>query len=81
MIPALAFLPLEEDEPAFDMVFEEVTCEVDFLSLQDDVPKKIDLLASVFEKTCLGHIIGSTHRPTVQLLVWNQLVSPIDGFA
>ena len=45
MIPALAFLPLEEVEPAFDMVVEEITGEVELLSLEEDVLEKIDLLA------------------------------------
>jgi len=82
MIPALAFLPLEEVEPAFDLVVEEITGEVELLSLEEDVLEKIDLLASYFQKTYLGHNIGSTHRPPVfQPVIWNQSVSAIDGLA
>ena len=65
MVPALAFLPLEEVEPAFDLVVEKITGEVELLSLEEDVLEKIDLLASYFQKTYLGHNIGSTHRPPV----------------
>ena len=81
-IPALAFLPLEEVEPAFDLVVEEITGEVELLSLEEDVLEKIDLLASYFQKTYLGHNIGSTHRPPVfQPVIWNQSVSAIEGLA
>ena len=40
MVPALAFLPLEEVEPAFDLVVEEITGEVELLSLEEDVLEK-----------------------------------------
>ena len=79
MIPALAFLPLEEVEPAFDLLVEEITGEVELLSLEEDVLEKINLLASYFQKTYLGHNIGSTHRPVFQPVIWNQSVSAIDG--
>ena len=76
MIPDLAFLPLEEVEPTFDLVVEEL------LSFEEDVLEKIDLLASYFQKTFLGHNIGSTNRPPVfQPVIWNQSVSAIDGLA
>ena len=82
MIPALAFLPLEEIEPVFDLVVEEITGEAELLSLEEDVLEKIDLLASYFYKTYLGHNFGSRHRPSVfQLVIWNQSVSAIDGVA
>ena len=41
MIPALAFLPLEEVEPAFDLVVEEITGEIELLSLDEDVLEKL----------------------------------------
>ena len=50
MIPALAFLPLEEVEPAFDLVVEEITGEVELLSLEEAVLEKIDLLAFIRSK-------------------------------
>ena len=86
-IAALAFLPLEEAEPAFDLVVEEITGEVELLSLEEDVLEKIDLLASYFQITYLSHNIGSTHRPAppsptvFQPVIWNQSVSAIDGLA
>ena len=46
MIPALAFLPREEIEPAFDLVVEKITGEVEVLSLEEDMLQKIDSLAS-----------------------------------
>ena len=80
MILTLAFLPLEEIEPAFDVVVEKISGEVALLSLKEDVLEKNNLLASCFQKTYLGHNIGSTHRPPVfQPVIWNQSVSAIDG--
>ena len=63
MITALALLSLEEVKQAFDLVVGKITGEVELLSLEEDVLGKIDLLASYFQKTYLGHNIGSTHRP------------------
>ena len=55
MTAALAFVPLEEVEPAFDLVVKEITGEFELLSLEEDVVEKNDLLASNFQKTYLGH--------------------------
>ena len=80
MIPVLAFLPFEEIEPALDLVVEEITGEVELLSLEEDVLKRIDLLASYFQETSLGDNIGSTHRPpppVFQPVIWHQSVSAI----
>ena len=82
MIPTLDFLPLGEVEPVFDLVEEEITGEVEILSLEEDVLEKIDLLASYFQKTYSNHNIGSTHRPPVfQPVIRNQSVSAMDGLA
>ena len=65
MIPTLSFFPLEEIKPAFDLIVEETTGDVEFSSLEDRgrCAGKNDLLAYYFQKTYIGYVIGSTYRP------------------
>ena len=78
MIPATAFLPVEQVEDGFNIVMKEVGDILLRLKSDDEVSEKVEQFACYFRKT---YMRGTNRAPLFEPLIWNQNSAASEGLA
>ena len=78
MVPATAFLPVEQVEDGFNLVMEEVGDILLRLKSEDEVSEKVEQFACYFQKT---YIRGTSRAPLFEPSIWNQNNAASEGLA
>ena len=83
LLPALAFLPCEEVESAFEDVVEELTSMLDDFKLDASVAEKVETVVCYFQTTYIrGQKIGVSFKPArFPVEIWNQHEAAINSLA
>ena len=78
MVPATAFLPVEQVEDGFNLVMEEVEDILLRLKSEDGVSEKVEQFVCYFQKT---YIRGTSRAPLYEPSIWNQNNTASEGLA